>query len=47
MEWRVSPVQGKKLYKVTVDSGGMAAFPEETRKNTNMLSTTHLCHLPF
>lgn len=43
MEWRASPIQDKTLCKVTVGGGGTAAFPEETRANTNMWNMKHLC----
>lgn len=41
MEWRVSPVQGKTLCKVTVGAGGKAVFPEKKTINNQ----SHLCTL--
>lgn len=41
MEWRVSPVQGKTLCKVTAGAGGKAVFPEKKTINNQ----SHLCTL--
>lgn len=41
MEWRVSPVQGKTLCKVTVGARGKAVFPEKKTINNQ----SHFCTL--
>lgn len=42
MEWRVSPVQGKKLCRVTIGAGGTTAFPGEIKTNKHTLYVTFL-----
>lgn len=45
MEWRVSPVQGKTLCKVTVGAGGKAVFPEKKTINISTCNQSLLCTL--
>lgn len=42
MVWRVSPAQGKTLYRETEGTAGKAAFPEETREVCNTMHKTCL-----
>lgn len=42
MEWRVSPIQGKTLCKVTVGAGDTVAFPGEIKTDKHTLYQTFL-----